>query len=122
MRRHFRPEFLNRIDDIVVFRPLGRDDLRHIVELQLERVRRLLADRRMDLEITEAAEDLIAEEGFDPAFGARPLKRAIQRLVQNPLAMRILDGEFDDGDTIRVDRAEGDQLVFERANEPMSVA
>jgi ATP-dependent Clp protease ATP-binding subunit ClpB len=122
MRRHFRPEFLNRIDDIVVFRPLGREDLRHIVELQLERVRRLLADRRMDLAITEAAEDLIAEEGYDPAFGARPLKRAIQRLVQNPLAMRILEGEFDDGDTIRVDRGEGDQLVFERSNEPVAVA
>jgi ATP-dependent Clp protease ATP-binding subunit ClpB len=122
MRRHFRPEFLNRIDDIVVFRPLGKIELRRIVELQLDRVRQMLADRRIGLEITEAAEDVIAAEGFDPVFGARPLKRAIQRLVQNPLAMRILEGEFDDGDTIRVDIGSGGELVFERVSERAAVA
>src|SRR5690606_28984985 len=105
LRRHFRPEFLNRIDDIIVFHPLSREDLRRIVELQLDRLRRLLAERRIELRITEAAADYIAGEGFDPAFGARPLKRAIQRLVQNPLAVRVLEGEFDDGDTIQVDHA-----------------
>jgi ATP-dependent Clp protease ATP-binding subunit ClpB len=115
MRRHFRPEFLNRVDDIIVFRPLTKQDLRQIVELQLERVRRLLAERRITLDITEAAEDVIAEEGFDPAFGARPLKRAIQRLVQNPLAMRILEGEFDEGDVVRVERGAAGDLVFEKA-------
>ncbi|HSJ14913.1 MAG TPA: ATP-dependent chaperone ClpB [Longimicrobiales bacterium] len=114
LRRGFRPEFLNRVDDIIVFRPLGREDLRRIVELQLERLRRLLADRDITLQVTEAAEDLVAQEGYDPAFGARPLKRAIQRLIQNPLALRLLEGEFDDGETILVDR-EGDQLVFRGA-------
>jgi ATP-dependent Clp protease ATP-binding subunit ClpB len=114
LRRHFRPEFLNRVDDVIVFRPLNRDDLRRIVELQLDRLRRLLADRDIALQVTDAAEDLIAAEGYDPAFGARPLKRAIQRLIQNPLALRLLEGEFHDGDTIVADRA-GDQLVFRAA-------
>jgi len=113
LRRVFRPEFLNRVDDIIVFRPLGREELRQIVDLQLERLKRLLRERDIELLVTEDAEDLVAKEGYDPAFGARPLKRAIQRLIQNPLALRILDGEFSDGDTITVRRA-GDSLVFER--------
>jgi ATP-dependent Clp protease ATP-binding subunit ClpB len=121
MRRYFRPEFLNRVDDIVVFQPLSKEQLRLIVDLQLERVKALLADRRITLEITEAAEDVIAQEGFDPAFGARPLKRAIQRMVQNPLAMRILEGDFDDGDHIRIDRAADGGLVFERVAEGAAV-
>ena len=121
MRRYFRPEFLNRVDDIVVFQPLSKEQLRLIVDLQLERVKALLADRRITLEITEAAEDVIAQEGFDPAFGARPLKRAIQRMVQNPLAMRILEGDFDDGDHIRIDRAVDGGLVFERVAEGAAV-
>ncbi|MCI0434886.1 MAG: AAA family ATPase, partial [Gemmatimonadetes bacterium] len=122
MRRYFRPEFLNRVDDVVVFRPLAKEQLRRIVDLQLERVKAMLAERRITLEVTEAAEDVIAAEGFDPAFGARPLKRAIQRLVQNPLAMRILDGEFDDGDSIRLDRSPSGELVFERVGERVAVA
>jgi ATP-dependent Clp protease ATP-binding subunit ClpB len=122
LRNHFRPEFLNRVDDIIVFRPLSKADLRQIVELQLERVRRLLAERRITLDISEPAEDLIAEEGFDPAFGARPLKRAIQRLVQNPLAMRILEGEFEDGDAIRIDLAPGGGLAFEKIGAAAGVA
>jgi ATP-dependent Clp protease ATP-binding subunit ClpB len=115
LRRGFRPEFLNRVDDIIVFHPLGREELRAIVDLQLERLKRLLREREIELVVTEAAEDLVAQEGYDPAFGARPLKRAIQRLIQNPLALRMLDGEFADGDVIRVDRV-GDSLVFEGDN------
>jgi len=117
MRRYFRPEFLNRVDDVIVFRPLTKPQLRRIVELQLERVGKLLAERRIALDITEAAEDVVAEAGYDPAFGARPLKRAIQRLIQNPLALRILDGEFDDGDTIRIDRGADNNLTFARAEQ-----
>ena len=119
LRRHFRPEFLNRVDDVVVFRPLGREQLRHIVELQLERVRRWLEDKRIFIEFTTAAEDLIAEEGYDPSFGARPLKRAIQRLVQNPLAMKVLEGEFEEGSLIVVDR-ENDHLAFRKKRSQVS--
>ncbi|HSJ25046.1 MAG TPA: ATP-dependent chaperone ClpB [Longimicrobiales bacterium] len=114
LRRHFRPEFLNRVDDIVVFRPLAKEQLRRIVELQLERVRALLEERNVGLELTPAAEDVIAEAGYDPAFGARPLKRAIQRLLQNPLAMLLLEGEFEDGDTVLADRGEDGELTFLR--------
>ncbi len=113
LRKHFRPEFLNRVDDIVVFRPLGKVQLRYIVELQLERVRRWLEDKKIFIEFTTEAEDLIAEEGYDPSFGARPLKRAIQRLVQNPLAMKVLEGEFEEGSIITVER-DGDRLAFRK--------
>jgi ATP-dependent Clp protease ATP-binding subunit ClpB len=123
LRRHFRPEFLNRIDDIIVFRPLTREELRHIVELQLTRLRKLLTERRIHLEITPEAADLIAAEGYDPSFGARPLKRAIQRLVQNPLAVQLLEGVFSDGDSILVDREPGsDHLIFRRAGTEAAVA
>jgi ATP-dependent Clp protease ATP-binding subunit ClpB len=100
---HFKPEFLNRVDDIIVFRPLGKDQLVKIIELRLEDVRRLLADRKISLELTDAAKDLLFTEGFDPNFGARPLKRAIQKLVQDPLALKILDGEVLHGDHVVVD-------------------
>src|SRR6202040_584245 len=86
LHTHFKPEFLNRVDDIIVFRPLGKEQLVKIIELRLEDVRRLLADRKISLELTDAAKDLLFTEGFDPNFGARPLKRAIQKLVQDPLA------------------------------------
>jgi ATP-dependent Clp protease ATP-binding subunit ClpB len=116
LRRHFRPEFLNRIDDIIVFRPLAKEELRRVVELQLGRLRDMLLERNITLTLTPAAEDLIATSGYDPAFGARPLKRAIQRLVQNPLAMLLLQGQFADGDGIVADVGEGaKQLRFERA-------
>jgi ATP-dependent Clp protease ATP-binding subunit ClpB len=100
---HFKPEFLNRVDDVIVFRPLGREQLVKIVELRLEDVRRLLAERKISLELTEAAKDVLFTEGFDPNFGARPLKRAIQKLVQDPLALKILDGEVLHGDHVIVD-------------------
>ena len=111
LRDRFRPEFLNRIDEIVEFEPLSRDQIAEIVDLQLERLRRRLAERQITLELTDAAKEALAEAGWDPAYGARPLKRAIQRLVENPLALRLLGGDFTDGDTIRVD-AHGDELVF----------
>ncbi|HEX7118940.1 MAG TPA: ATP-dependent chaperone ClpB [Longimicrobiales bacterium] len=123
LARHFRPEFLNRVDDIIVFRPLGAEQLEQIVSLQLRRVEALLAERRITLKVTDAARRMIAEEGHDPAFGARPLKRAIQRVVQNPLALALLEGRFDDGDTIVADRA-GDamQLTFTRETGEPAVA
>jgi len=100
---HFKPEFLNRVDDIIIFRPLGKEQLVKIIELRLEDVRRLLADRKISLELTDGARELLFTEGFDPNFGARPLKRAIQKLVQDPLALKILDGEVLHGDHVIVD-------------------
>src|SRR5205807_1362649 len=100
---HFRPEFLNRVDDIIVFRPLGKEQLVKIIELRLEDVRRLLADRKISIELTDAAKELLFTQGYDPNFGARPLKRAIQKLVQDPLALKILDGEILHGDHVIAD-------------------
>jgi len=109
---HFKPEFLNRVDDIIIFRPLSKEQLVKIIELRLEDVRRLLADRKISLELTDSAKELLLTEGFDPSFGARPLKRAIQKLVQDPLAMKILDGEVIHGDHVIVD-ARGGKVKFE---------
>jgi ATP-dependent Clp protease ATP-binding subunit ClpB len=103
LHAHFKPEFLNRVDDIIIFRPLGKEQLVKIVDLRLEDLRRLLADRKISLELTDAAKELLFTEGYDPNFGARPLKRAIQKLVQDPLAMKILDGEVLHGDHVIVD-------------------
>ncbi len=114
LRTTLRPEFLNRIDEIVIFRPLGREDLDHIVDIQLNHLRKRLADRRIGLDVTPATKALVAREGYDPTFGARPLKRTVQRLVQDPLALKLLEREFKDGDTVTVD-AEGDHLVFRRS-------
>jgi ATP-dependent Clp protease ATP-binding subunit ClpB len=114
MRETFRPEFLNRIDEIVEFEPLTREQIAEIVELQLARLRDRLAERGLSLELTDAAKAHLAEAGWDPTYGARPLKRAIQRLVENPLALRLLEGDFGEGDTVRVDVKEG-ELVFDKA-------
>jgi ATP-dependent Clp protease ATP-binding subunit ClpB len=103
LHAHFKPEFLNRVDDIIIFRPLGKEQLVKIVDLRLEDLRRLLADRKISLELTDAAKELLFTEGYDPDFGARPLKRAIQKLVQDPLAMKILDGEVRHGDHVIVE-------------------
>src|SRR6201997_2099370 len=103
LHTHFKPEFLNRVDDIIVFRPLGKEQLVKIIELRLEDVRRLLADRKISLELPDAAKDLLFTQGYDPNFGARPLKRAIQKLIQDPLAMKILDGAVLHGDHVIVD-------------------
>jgi ATP-dependent Clp protease ATP-binding subunit ClpB len=113
--QHFRPEFLNRIDDVVVFHPLERGHIRRIVDIQVEYLRQRLADREMALELDAGAIDRLAEAGFDPVYGARPLKRAIQQQVENPLAQRILSGEFGPGDTITVSAPEVGALSFAKA-------
>src|SRR5690242_208089 len=106
LQSHFRPEFLNRVDDIIIFNPLGKEQLTKIIDLRLEDLRRLLAERKISLELTDAAKELLFAEGFDPAYGARPLKRAIQRMIQDPLALKILDGEVLHGDHVVVDARE----------------
>jgi ATP-dependent Clp protease ATP-binding subunit ClpB len=103
LQAHFKPEFLNRVDDVIIFNPLGKEQLTRIVDLRLEDLRRLLSDRHISLELTDAARELVFLEGYDPAYGARPLKRAVQRLIQDPLAMKILDGEVLHGDHLIVD-------------------
>ena len=122
LSEYFRPEFLNRVDEVVEFKALTREQLGEIVELQLERLRARLAGRGIELELTDAAKETLAEAGWDPTYGARPLKRALQRLVENPLAMRLLEGDFADGERIRVDAQNG-ELVFEKvgAAEPARV-
>ncbi len=112
LRQHFRPEFLNRVDDIIIFKPLGQEQIEHIIGLQLRRLDQLLTDRKLSIDLTPAAKHLLATEGYDPAFGARPLKRAIQRLVQNPLAMLVLEGRFLEGDRINVDVGSDGELSF----------
>ena len=115
LRNHFRPEFLNRVDDIIVFRPLSREDLVQIVDIQLRAAARSCwRPRHLRLEVTPEAKELLAAQGYDPVYGARPLKRVIQRELQNPIALELLEGNFHEGDTIRVERA-GDQLRFARA-------
>ncbi len=115
LRQSFRPEFLNRVDDVIIFRPLSSQDIAKIVDFQIKRVERLVAERKLRLEVTPAAKQLIVAEGYDPVYGARPLKRAIQRLLQNPLAMAVLEGQYTEGDTVRVDRGkDGNHLAFER--------
>ncbi len=116
LRRHFRPEFLNRIDEIVIFHPLTREHLRQIVEIQLGRLRKLLAERKIELQLTDEARELLADRGYDPVYGARPLKRVIQQLVQDPLALALLRGDFGEGDTVVAD-VRGEQIVFHRPGE-----
>jgi len=111
---HFRPEFINRVDDLVVFHPLGREEIRKIVDIQLAGLRKRLADREIGLELTDEAMDLLADAGFDPVYGARPLKRAIQQRLENPLAEAILRGDFSPGDSAEVSVVEG-QLIFKGA-------
>jgi ATP-dependent Clp protease ATP-binding subunit ClpB len=111
LREAFKPEFLNRIDETIIFNNLGREQIAAIVDIQLKRLRRNLASRKISLDLSEAAKSLIAEKGYDPVYGARPLKRTIQRLIQDPLAVKILAGEFKEGEQVRID-AEGDELMF----------
>jgi ATP-dependent Clp protease ATP-binding subunit ClpB len=114
LRAGFRPEFLNRVDDIILFSRLDRTQLREIVTIQLRGVRDRLAARKLTLRVTEAAVDALAEEGYDPTYGARPLKRVIQRRLQDPIAMAILEGHFSEGDTVLVDANDG-QITISRA-------
>ncbi|MGA2861541.1 MAG: ATP-dependent chaperone ClpB [Steroidobacteraceae bacterium] len=120
VQQHFRPEFINRVDDIVVFHPLGTEQIRAIVEIQIGYLRRRLLDRNMELDLDDKARDLIGEAGFDPVYGARPLKRAIQQQIENPLAQRILRNELMPGDRIRVS-TRGSELVFEKKREMRAV-
>jgi ATP-dependent Clp protease ATP-binding subunit ClpB len=115
--QNFRPEFINRIDEILVFKPLGREELTAVVGLQLDRLAALASERRVDLVVTEAARAKVAEAGFDPAFGARPIKRAIQHMVSDPLAMAFLKGRFQDGDVIEIDAGDGEGLTFSKIGE-----
>ena len=117
LRQHFRPEFLNRVDDTIVFKPLGREQIEHIIGLQLKRLEELLADRKLRIELTPQAREVIATEGYDPAFGARPLKRAIQRLLQNPLAMAVLEGKFTEGDQILVGVDSRGEMTFSKSGD-----
>jgi ATP-dependent Clp protease ATP-binding subunit ClpB len=118
---HFRPEFINRVDDVVVFHPLGRDQIRAIANLQVDILRARLRERDIHLELSDAALDHLGEAGFDPVYGARPLKRAIQNQLENPLAQEILAGRFGPGDLVRVDR-DRDHLVFASSAAAASVA
>jgi ATP-dependent Clp protease ATP-binding subunit ClpB len=111
---HFRPEFVNRIDDLVVFHPLSRDHIRKIVDIQLSYLHDRLADRDIRIHLSDAARDKLADAGFDPVYGARPLKRAIQQQVENPLAQEILQGKFKPGDVIEVS-VDDDRLDFRNA-------
>jgi len=114
LRDHFKPEFLNRIDDIVVFHQLGKEEIATIIDVQLEKLRKMLEDRGITIELDQSAKDLLVTEGYDPVYGARPLKRAIQTLVQNPLAVKLLQGEVASGQTVRVSAVDGN-LVFSPA-------
>jgi len=120
LRRQFKPEFLNRVDDIIIFRPLGMAELDRIIDLQLRRLEKLLAERKMTIELATEARRAIAEEGYDPSFGARPLKRAIQRLIQNPLAMAVLEGRFGEGDHVMVGVGPNGEFTFEKAGEAVA--
>ena len=113
LRASFRPEFLNRVDEIIIFHQLGEQEIRSIVGLQFDALKRRLSDRHIDLSLSDDVRDVLVHEGFDPAYGARPLKRTIQRLVLDPLAVKVLQGEFRDGDMIAIGASEG-SLVFER--------
>jgi len=114
LRAQFKPEFLNRVDDVVIFHALSVENIKEISEIQLRNLRKRLAERKMDLHLSDRTKQILAKEGFDPVYGARPLKRAIQRLIQDPLALKILEGEFSEGDTIEVDAGPADQLVFSK--------
>jgi len=102
LRAEFKPEFLNRVDDVIIFQSLGIEQLRRIIKIQLESLRRLLEERKVNLTLDQSAEELLAREGFDPVYGARPLKRAIQNLIQNPLAMKLLNGEIKPNESVVV--------------------
>ena len=115
LRQHFRPEFLNRVDDIIVFRPLGMEQIETSSSCSSTRLRELLAERKLTLELTPEAKRALAAEGYDPAFGARPLKRAIQRLIQNPLASAVLAGRFQEGDRILATEGPDGEIVFTKA-------
>jgi len=111
LRQHFRPEFINRIDEIVFFHALGLEHMKAIIDIQVAGLLKRLADRKITIELTDAAKGALVAEGYDPAFGARPLKRTLQRRILDPLALKILDGEVREGDRVGVE-VDGDQIRF----------
>ena len=113
LKRHFRPEFLNRVDDVIIFQSLDESEIERIVDIQLEKLKKRLAQQQLTLDVDSAAKKLLASEGYDPQFGARPLKRAVQEHILNPLSMRLLEGEFKPGDKIKV-TVKDDELVFSK--------
>jgi ATP-dependent Clp protease ATP-binding subunit ClpB len=117
LRQHFRPEFLNRVDEIVIFHALGKEHLTRIVDIQLKGLEKRLAARGLRLEVSPAAKAELGERGYDPVFGARPLKRVIQQEIENPLATRLLDGEFEEGDVVRIDADRHKRFSFEKGGE-----
>jgi ATP-dependent Clp protease ATP-binding subunit ClpB len=120
LRERFRPEFLNRVDEVVIFHRLKPDDLRAIVDVQLQRLERVLAGRGLSIELAEGAKEYLAEHGYDPVYGARPLKRVIQTELMNPLAMQLLEGSLNEGDHVVVDVAQdGESLVFRPVEAPV---
>jgi ATP-dependent Clp protease ATP-binding subunit ClpB len=114
LRATFRPEFLNRVDDIIMFRALALEDIRRIILIQIGLIVKRLDERKLTLELTDRAKDTIAEAGYSPVYGARPLKRALQKLLLDPLAMKILEGTFREGDTIRVDASETGEITMQK--------
>ena len=122
MKKAFRPEFLNRIDAVVVFRALSREQIRLIVDLMLDRTRKQVTEQRLSMEVTELAKDLLAEKGFDPAFGARPMRRTIQSLIEDPMAEGLLHGRFKPGDVILIDIKDGDLTLEARPGTPLAEA
>ncbi|HET7705724.1 MAG TPA: ATP-dependent chaperone ClpB, partial [Thermoanaerobaculia bacterium] len=121
LHRHFRPEFINRIDDVIVFQSLDLAQIKRIIEIQLQRLAKIISDRGLQIEISEPAKEHLAREGYDPAFGARPLKRALQKLIIDPLAIRLLEGKFKPGDTVFVNASSGGGISLDLEPEPMSV-
>ncbi len=122
LRSHFRPEFLNRVDEIIIFNSLSMEHIREIVDIQLHQLKQRLEERKIEIDLTDAAKDLLAKEGYDPVYGARPLKRAIQRKLQDPLALALIEGRFAEGEKVRVDAAENGEMVFEKAEERAGTA
>jgi ATP-dependent Clp protease ATP-binding subunit ClpB len=120
LRAHFRPEFINRVDEIIIFHALAREQMRHIVDIQLRGLVKRLEDRKIRVDLTDRAKDLIIEEGYDPTYGARPLKRTIQRRVLDPLAIKVLEGQFREGDTVSIDVTAGD-LTFTKVETGIAV-
>jgi ATP-dependent Clp protease ATP-binding subunit ClpB len=116
LRAQFRPEFLNRIDEVIIFHSLDREQIKEIVDIQMRGLKQRLDGRHMSFELTEAAKELVVEQGYDPTYGARPLKRTIQRRILDPLALRVLDGTFPDGSRIVVDARDG-EIVFRQEDE-----
>jgi ATP-dependent Clp protease ATP-binding subunit ClpB len=116
LRSHFKPEFLNRVDEVIIFHALTLENIKQIVEIQLRNLRKRLAERKISLSLTDGAKEFLAKEGFDPVYGARPLKRAIQRFIQDPLALKLLQGEFSEGDTVEADVSLKNEIVFSKVS------